>query len=148
MDEARVMSLPQEEDIYEGTVPVVLKYADRDDKPTVLTVAMSYAIGQPRNQRVLHMQLTDESDAYQLGERIPALSNEALHQLLTQSNQRSSATGELGAKLRDARLRKIHKAGGVLADPSAAHSLCLPPFASILCILQYFVPRRCSEFEF
>ena len=43
------------------------------------------------------LELEDESLAYQLGERIPALSNEALQQLLTQSNQRSSAPGELGA---------------------------------------------------
>ena len=109
------------------------------DEDSVVSTAVSSGVPQPAGvprSRLLNLricegdgkapdeeywlELEDESLAYQLGERIPALSNEALHQLLTQSNQRSSATGELGAKLRDARLRKIHKAGGVHPRYSSA----------------------------
>ena len=54
------------EEIYHGRVPVVLKHLDREDRSTTLTVSMSYTTGQPRNQKVLHMQLTDESDAFLL----------------------------------------------------------------------------------
>ena len=50
------------EAIYSGNVPFVLKHADREDRQTTLTVAMSYTLGQPRNQKVLHVQLTDEGD--------------------------------------------------------------------------------------
>ena len=51
------------ESIYWGNVPVVMKFPEREDRQTTLTVAMSYTTGQPRNQRVLHVQLTDEGDA-------------------------------------------------------------------------------------
>lgn len=55
-----------EEVIYHGNVPVILKHNDRDDRQTTLTVNMSFTTGQPRNQKVLHIQVTDESDAYLL----------------------------------------------------------------------------------
>ena len=48
--------------LYHGNVPVVLKHSDREDRQATLTVAISYMTGP----RVLHMQLTDESDAYVL----------------------------------------------------------------------------------
>ena len=35
-----------------------------------------------------------------------------------------------------------------LAGPPAFHSLSTQLFATIRCILRYFVPRSCSEFEF
>ena len=54
------------EAIYCGNVPVILKHPEREDRLTTLTVAMSYGVGQPRNQRVLHVQLTDESDSFLL----------------------------------------------------------------------------------
>ena len=56
----------ESEDVYSGVVPVVLKSADRDDRTTALTIAIKHTTGQPRNQRVLHVQLTDESDAFLL----------------------------------------------------------------------------------
>ena len=55
-----------DESIYHGNVPVLLKSSERDDKQSTLTVAMSFTTGQPRNQKVLHIQVTDESDAYLL----------------------------------------------------------------------------------
>ena len=51
---------PTTESIYTGIVPVVLKHADREDRATTLTVALAYGVAQPRNQKVLHVQLTDE----------------------------------------------------------------------------------------
>lgn len=53
-------------EMYSEEVPVLLKHAEREDKPTHLTVALSYTVGQPRNQQVLHVRLTDESDPYLL----------------------------------------------------------------------------------
>ena len=50
------------EAIYSGNVPFVLKHPDREDRQATVTVAMSYTVGQPRNQKVLHVQLTDEAD--------------------------------------------------------------------------------------
>ena len=57
---------PTTESIYTGIVPVVLKHADREDRATTLTVALAYGVAQPRNQKVLHVQLTDESDSFLL----------------------------------------------------------------------------------
>lgn len=54
------------EALYTGRVPVVLKCDEREDRLTTLTVEMAYGIGQPRNQRVLQVQLTDESDSFLL----------------------------------------------------------------------------------
>jgi hypothetical protein len=51
---------PASETLYSGDVPMVLKHPDREDRHGTLTVEMSYGITQPRNQRVLHVQLTDE----------------------------------------------------------------------------------------
>jgi spindle assembly abnormal protein 6 len=48
--------------MYHGNVPVVLKQSDREDRQATLTLGISYMTGP----RVLHMQLTDESDAYLL----------------------------------------------------------------------------------
>ena len=55
-----------QEPIYHANVPVVVKQPEREDRQTTLTTAMSYTTGQPRNQRVLHVQLTDETDALML----------------------------------------------------------------------------------
>lgn len=55
-----------QEDIYHGEVPVILKSVDREDRSTTLTISMTYTTGQPRNQKVLHLQLTDESDLFLL----------------------------------------------------------------------------------
>ena len=52
--------------IHHSLVPVVLKHPEREDRQSMLTVAMSYTRGQPRNQQVLHIQVTDESDAHLL----------------------------------------------------------------------------------
>ena len=60
------MSDIEPENIYHGNVPVVLKHPDREDRSSTLTVQMSYTVGQPRNQKVLHIQLTDEADAFLL----------------------------------------------------------------------------------
>ncbi len=65
MEEAAPLPTPAEP-IYFGHVPVVIKHPDREDRLTTLTVAMSYGVGQPRNQRILHVQLTDESDSFLL----------------------------------------------------------------------------------
>ena len=54
------------EEVYRGSVPVQLKHPEREDRSTTLTVALTYTVGQPRNQQVLHIQLTDESDPYLL----------------------------------------------------------------------------------
>ena len=53
------------EHIYTGEVPAVLQHPEREDRTTSLTVAITYTVGA-RNQRVLHVQVTDESDAYLL----------------------------------------------------------------------------------
>jgi hypothetical protein len=47
------MTWEEHEDVYSGAVPVVLKHAEREDRQTTLTVAMTYTTGQPRNQKVL-----------------------------------------------------------------------------------------------
>lgn len=57
---------PANEILYSGDVPMVLKHPDREDRHATLTVEMSYGVTQPRNQRVLHVQLTDEANAYLL----------------------------------------------------------------------------------
>lgn len=54
------------DEVYRGSVPVVLKHPEREDRSASLTVALTYAVGQPRSQQVLHVQLTDESDPYLL----------------------------------------------------------------------------------
>jgi hypothetical protein len=51
---------PASETLYSGDVPMLLKHHDREDRHGTLTVEMSYGVTQPRNQRVLHVQLTDE----------------------------------------------------------------------------------------
>jgi len=56
----------ESEEVYRGVVPVALKHLDREERSTALTVAISYTTGQPRNQKVLHIQLTDETDAFLL----------------------------------------------------------------------------------
>ena len=43
---------------------------------------------------------------------------------------------------------KLHGQAAALAGPPAFHSVSTQLFASILFILRYSVPRRCSEFEF
>lgn len=58
--------LEKDSEVYSGTVPVVLKQPDREDKATTLSVVLTHTVGQPRNQRVLRVQLTDESDPYLL----------------------------------------------------------------------------------
>lgn len=56
----------ESEDIYHGTVPVHLKHLDREERTAALTIAITHTIGQPRNQKVLHVQLTDETDPFLL----------------------------------------------------------------------------------
>lgn len=70
--------------IYHGSVPMVLKHAEREDRQATLAVDMSYTTGQPRNQQVLHMQLTDESDAYLL--YTLDISEDDFHQLKTEQS--------------------------------------------------------------
>lgn len=57
---------PPTDPIYSGEVPVVLKHPEREDRHTSLTCEMVYGTTQPRNQKVLQIQLTDESDSYLL----------------------------------------------------------------------------------
>ena len=57
---------PPTDPVYSGEVPVVLKLPDREDRNTTLTVDMVYSTTQPRNQKVLQIQLTDEADSYLL----------------------------------------------------------------------------------
>ena len=45
---------------------MILKHPEREDRNSSLTVVLTYTVGQPRNQQVLHMQLTDESDLFLL----------------------------------------------------------------------------------
>ena len=52
--------------MYSGEVPIVLKLPEREDRRSTLTVDIVYSTTQPRNQKVLQIQLTDESDAYLL----------------------------------------------------------------------------------
>lgn len=74
----------EHEVIYHGSVPVVLKSADREDRSTALTVAITHSTGQPRNQKVLHVQLTDESDAFLL--YTLEISEDDFHALKTEQN--------------------------------------------------------------
>ena len=57
---------PSTDPVYSGEVPVVLKFPEREDRHTSLTIEMVYGMTQPRNQKVLQIQLTDESDSYLL----------------------------------------------------------------------------------
>lgn len=57
---------PLTDPIYSGEVPVVLKHPEREDRHSSLTCEMVYGMTQPRNQKVLQIQLTDESDSYLL----------------------------------------------------------------------------------
>ena len=57
---------PPTDPVYSGEVPVVLKLPEREDRRSTLTVDIVYSTTQPRNQKVLQIQLTDESDAYLL----------------------------------------------------------------------------------
>eukprot|EP00966_Prymnesium_polylepis_P215236 4984665-Prymnesium_polylepis.2 len=66
MSETRESELMTDSEVYSGGVPVVLKHPEREDKGATLTVSLTYTVGQPRNQQVLHVQLTDESDPYLL----------------------------------------------------------------------------------
>lgn len=74
----------EHEDVYHGAVPVVLKSADREDRSASLTVAITHTTGQPRNQKVLHVQLTDESDAFLL--YTLEISEDDFHALKTEQN--------------------------------------------------------------
>lgn len=74
----------EHEDIFHGSVPVILKSADREDRSSSLTVAITHSTGQPRNQRVLRVQLTDESDAFLL--YTLEISEDDFHSLKTEQN--------------------------------------------------------------
>ena len=74
----------EHEDIFHGAVPVILKSADREDRSSSLTVAITHSTGQPRNQRVLRVQLTDESDAFLL--YTLEISEDDFHSLKTEQN--------------------------------------------------------------
>ena len=57
---------PPTDPVYSGEVPVILKLPEREDRHSTLTVDIVYSTTQPRNQKVLQIQLTDESDSYLL----------------------------------------------------------------------------------
>ena len=57
---------PPTDPVYSGEVPVILKLPEREDRNSTLTVDIVYSTTQPRNQKVLQIQLTDESDSYLL----------------------------------------------------------------------------------
>ena len=57
---------PPTDPVYSGEVPVVLKLPEREDRRSTLTVDIVYSTTQPRNQKVLQIQLTDEADSYLL----------------------------------------------------------------------------------
>ena len=54
------------EPLYTGVVPVVVRCDEHDDVRTTLTIEMAYGTTQPRHQRVLQVQLTDESNPFLL----------------------------------------------------------------------------------